>query len=112
MHFLIAVSLVASYAKKNSRKLTRELFKYPEDFKIFLENNTPRIVCFANYSWTMSISYEFAKKIKEKNPRTIVIFGCDWYPNENEAQKSFLSTYPVIDFYIKGERRIGFCQFV
>ena len=106
--FPYAVSVVASYTVAKFNDVETELFKYPEDFKNYLENNTPQIVCFTNYSWTMSISYEFAKKIKEKNPKTIIIFGGPNYPNEVDVQKNFLLTYPVIDFYIKGEGELAF----
>ena len=47
-------------------KIEVELFKYPEDFKNYLENNTPKIVCFTNYSWTLDISNEFSKILKKQ----------------------------------------------
>ena len=65
-------------------------------------------MCFTNYSWTLDISHEFAKKIKSKFPKTIAIFGGPNYPNEIDTQKSFLLSYPAIDFYIKGEGELGF----
>ena len=58
--FPFGSALVASYAKKKlGDKIQTELFKYPEDFKNYLENNKPKIVCFTNYSWTFDISNEF-----------------------------------------------------
>jgi len=109
--FPYASALVASYAKKKfGNKIEVQIFKYPEDFKNYLENNTPKVVCFTNYSWTLDISHEFAKKIKSKFPETIAIFGGPNYPNESDSQKSFLLSYPAIDFYIKGEGELGFAS--
>ena len=102
-------ALVASYAKKKlGEKIKTDLFKYPSDFKNYLENEEIKMVCFTNYSWTFDISYEFSKRIKKKYPKTIIIFGGPNYPNEIFTQKKFLSTYTDIDFYIKGEGEIAF----
>ena len=74
--FPYAGAIVGSYAKKKfGNDIEIELFKYPQDFKNYLENNTPGIVCFTNYSWTLDISHEFSKKIKNKFPKTIIVFG-------------------------------------
>jgi|TARA_B100001964_G_scaffold174676_1_gene192355 hypothetical protein len=66
---------VASYAgKKIGDKIETELFKYLNDFINYLENKRPKIVCFINYSWTIDISHEFSKRIKNKFPETIIVF--------------------------------------
>lgn len=105
----LGAALVASYAKKMlGDKIEYELFKYPLDLKNYVENKKPKFVCFTNYSWTFDISYQFAKKIKEKSPDTIIVFGGPNYPNEVVTQKKFLSSYPSIDFHIKGEGETAF----
>jgi len=107
--FPYAGAIVASYAKKKfGDSISVELFKYPDDFINYLEKNVPNIVCFTNYSWTLDISHEFSKKIKEKFPKAVTVFGGPNYPNELDTQKSFLLDYPAIDFYIKGEGELGF----
>lgn len=107
--FPYASGVIASYAKRFlGDEIEVEIFKYPDDFKNYLEKNNPQIICFTNYSWTLDISHEFAKKIKKKFPKTISIFGGPNYPNELNLQKDFLKTYSAIDFYIKGEGEIGF----
>ena len=109
--FPFGAAVVASYAKKKlGDKIDFELFKYPDDFKNFLENQNPKIVCFTNYSWTFDISHEFSKRIKKKFPETIIIFGGPNYPNEVYSQTKFLTSYPAIDFYIKGEGEISFVE--
>ena len=105
----LGAALVASYAKKKlGDKIEYELFKYPQDLKNYVENKNPKFVCFTNYSWTFDISYQFARKIKEKFPNVIVVFGGPNYPNEVFTQKSFLTYYPAIDFHIKGEGETAF----
>ena len=89
--FPYAGAVVASCAKKKfGDSIEIELFKYPNDFINYLQNNNPSIICFTNYSWTLDISHEFSKKIKEKFPKTISVFGGPNYPNEFDTQKSFL----------------------
>ena len=73
--FPYAVAVVASYAKKKlGDSIEVELFKYPKDLIIYLENNIPTIICFTNYSWTLDISHEFSKKIKKKISKNHICF--------------------------------------
>lgn len=109
--FPYGISLVASYAKRIFKdEIEIEIFKYPEDLKNHVEKESPRIVCFSNFSWTLDISHEFAKKIKEHFPDTIIVFGGPNYPLEIEEQKKFLASYPAIDFYIRGEGEKAFVE--
>ena len=107
--FPYSSAIVASYAKKLLHdKIEIELFKYPDDFKDYLGVGKPKIVCFTNYSWTFDISYEFSKRIKDKFPESIIVFGGPNYPNDEPTQKNFLLSSSAIDFYIKREGEIGF----
>lgn len=106
--FPYAGAIVGSHLKRKfGEEIDVQLFKYPDDFKNYLENNKPKFICFTNYSWTMDLSHEFAKKIKKKFPDVITIFGGPNYPIEIIEQKKFLLSYPAVDFYIKGEGEIG-----
>ena len=109
--FPLGISMVASYAKKRlGDKIDLAIFQYPEHLSKSLENRAPRFACFSNYSWTLDISHEFAKKIKEKSPETITVFGGPNYPIEKNEQEKFLKSYSGIDFYIKGEGEKGFIE--
>lgn len=109
--FPYGISLVASYAKKIlGDEIEVEIFKYPKDLKDYVERESPKIICFSNFSWTLDISHEFSKKIKEYLPDTIIVFGGPNYPLEIEEQKKFLISYPAIDFYIRGEGEISFVE--
>jgi len=103
------ISIIASYALKSlTDKIKIELFKQTNDFIEYLEQSTPDIVCFSNYIWNNKLSYQFAKQIKKKSPRTIVIFGGPNFPLEEENQKQFLLSYPEIDFYVYREGELAF----
>ncbi|MBT4165932.1 radical SAM protein [archaeon] len=109
--FPFGISLVASYAKKVfGDKIDVEIFHYPKNFINYLENEVPEVICFSSFSWTLDISHEFAKKIKEKNPSVIVIFGGPNFPIEYNEKEKFLKKYSAIDFYVCGEGEKAFVE--
>ena len=93
--------MVAAYSlEKFGGKIDAEIFKCPMDYIDYLERETPRIACFSNYIWNLSLSYEIAARIKEQSPQTIIVFGGPNYPLDREEQGAFLRAHPVIDFYV------------
>jgi len=107
--FPYGISLIASYAKQVlGDEIEVDIFKYPLDFKDYLDKKTPKIACFSNYSWNLDLAHGFALKIKQKNPGSITVFGGPNYSNESYKQKDFLKEHTGIDFYIKGEGEKGF----
>lgn len=57
------------------------IFKYPEKLAEALERDgIPDIIGFANYVWNARLSYEIAKVIKRRSPKTVVVFGGPNYP--------------------------------
>lgn len=111
--FPFGILCIASYAKKIfGDKIEIELFKYPEDLNNYLTTKNLRILGFSNFSWTKDISYNFAKKIKEKFPDAIIVFGGPNYPIENEKRIEFLKNHPCIDFYIRGEGELAFVELI
>lgn len=107
--FPFGIGLVAAYALQNL-DIETAIFKYPYDFNNYLKKNAPKIACFSNYSWTLDLSYEFAKQIKKRNPGTITVFGGPNFPVDPKEQKEFLEYYPGIDFYIEGEGERAFAE--
>lgn len=105
------ISMIASYALKNfNDKIEVEIFKSPEEFIQYLEKKVPEIACFTNCIWNTNLSYQFAKRIKKKYPRTITVFGGPNYPIDPQEQKEFLQTYEDIDFYIIREGEEAFVE--
>ncbi len=107
--FPYGCSLIASNVMNEYKdKLEVELFKYPDDFSKYLENNNPVLVGFSNFSWTLDLSHEYAKKIIEKHPHVITVFGGPNFPYGPKEQERVLNDYPAIDFHIRGEGEIAF----
>ena len=104
-------SMVAAYAiKEYGDKIKVDIFKDTADFTDYLSKTTPQIASFSNYIWNTNLSCEYARRIKEHAPDTIIIFGGSNYPVEPELQKEFLTTHPYIDFYIFKEGEPAFVE--
>ena len=100
----LAIGLIAAYAKKIlGDGLDIELFRYPEDLKAAMERRPPQILGFSNYSWNCNLAYEFAKRVKQKHPRTVIVFGGPNYGLSKEEQERFWRHYPLLDFYVVKE---------
>ncbi len=68
----LGISMVASYSlAKFKGRIEAEIFKHPLDYIAYLEKGIPDIACFSNYIWNLNLSYEIARAIKEKSPKTI-----------------------------------------
>ncbi len=104
-----AVGLLIAYA------FTDETVKSEYDFKrfVFVRESTddvvaklenPAFIGFSNYIWNTHYNLALAKKIKEKFPECIIMFGGHNVPPDN----SFLENYPFIDFLIHGEGEEAF----
>ncbi|MAH84023.1 MAG: hypothetical protein CBB68_06615 [Rhodospirillaceae bacterium TMED8] len=105
----LGVAMVAAHAKQElGDAIDFEIFRYPEDFSKYLEETTPKIACFSNFSWNIRLAHEFATRLKEVAPQTICIFGGPNYPTARNEQAAFLKQWPQIDFYIDGEGEEAF----
>lgn len=110
-HYLpYSVGILWSYAQ--TFPLIRDNFKL--DKLIWLRENIGStlesikdsdVAAFSTYVWNKNYNYALAKKFKEKNPNSIVIFGGPEVPITN---KYIFKKYPFIDIIIKGEGEITF----
>jgi len=100
----LAIGLVAAYAKKMlGDRVDIELFRYPEDLRTAMERRPPDILGFSNYSWNCNLAYEFAKRVKQRHPKTVIVFGGPNYGLSREEQERFWHRYPILDFYMVKE---------
>ncbi len=107
--FPLGISFVLSYAKHNfNNEFDFQLFKFPHDLEKVLCKNFPVMLCFSNYSWNFELAYKMATLVKERNPKTVTVFGGPNFPIVNDEKYKFLSTHPAIDFYIELEGEMGF----
>ena len=87
-----------------------ELFKFPDDFSAALETRPPKVVGFSNYSWNLNLAYGYAKKIKQRFPGTVVVFGGPNYGLTSEEISNFWRRYPIIDFYVTREGELAMVE--
>jgi len=104
----LGIGLIAGHLLSVFPNTHVELFKYPDDLAARLEDDTPQIVGFSNYSWNLDISYKFAQRIKQASPETIIVFGGPNYGLQEEEVESFWQRYPLIDFYVVREGEVSF----
>ena len=68
-----------------------------------LKNND--VVAFSTYIWNKSYNYALAKRIKEHNPKCVIIFGG---PEVPITKRDIFERYPFMDVVAKGEGEITF----
>ena len=102
----------ASLAESLSEKVTVELFRYPDDLSNALTKRIPQVIGFANYSWNLNISYEYIKRIKQKNPETIIVMGGPNYGLSKKEMADFWEHYPLVDFHIVFEGEIAIIELI
>ncbi len=110
--FPLGITMVAANAQEElGDEIDFEIFKYPDDFSAYLDNNTPQIACFSAFSWNVRLGHEYARRLKEVSPGTIMVFGGPNFPSGHEEQKEFLEKYSAIDCYFEFEGELSFVAF-
>jgi len=100
--FPLGLGTVASYfIKEMDGSANCKLFKFPDDLNDALKEDVPDVLCMSYFSWNANLSYAYAEYVKEKYPKTLVVFGGPNFSHEKKRRKSFLKKYTAIDFYIK-----------
>lgn len=75
--------------------------------RILSKVENPSIIGFSNFVWNTHINYKLAKKIKEKYPNCIVVFGGQGTPKLDRVSNFFVE-HPYIDITVHGEGEITF----
>jgi len=68
-----------------------------------LEKNS--VVAFSTYVWNKKYNYALAKRVKELNPKCVIVFGG---PEVPITKKNLFKTYAFIDVVVRGEGEITF----
>ena len=74
---------------------------------IFKKISNPSIVAFSCFVWNWNWNINIAKKIKNKWPNCLIVFG-GWQPPIADRSKGFFKQYPYVDFICHGEGEITF----
>ncbi len=107
----LGIAMVASYAvKRFGDKIDARIFKSPNSLMKSIEESMPDVVCFSSYTWNFRISYEIVRRIKEKSPGTVAVFGGPNFPLVTDEQERYLRTHPLIDFFVFREGEYAFAE--
>ena len=75
--------------------------------KILSKIDNPSVVGISNFVWNTRINYKLAKKIKEKYPNCIIVFGGQGTPKSNRIFNFFVE-HSYIDIVVHGEGEFTF----
>jgi radical SAM superfamily enzyme YgiQ (UPF0313 family) len=100
-----SVGLLQAYVQKYAKAPERYAFGLPIYCRLpiagaleHLQGN--HVVAFSTYVWNIKISLEIARRLKQENPETLVVFGGPQVPDRAEA---FLRQNPFIDLACHNE---------
>ena len=97
----LGLAMVAAHAKRHfGDQIEVELYKHPVELCRDLDREIPPVMCFSSYVWNFRLSYEISRRIKERAPETVIIFGGPNFPITLDEQEQFMRDHPVIDFFI------------
>lgn len=115
--FPLGIGLIAAFALDNDNirsHLDIDLFKFPDELIAELENSgAPDIIGFSHYSWNSNLSLHFARLIKERSPKTLVVFGGPNYDLDGaENQKFWGKNNSFVDFCVVLEGEQAFTNLI
>ena len=86
-------------------------FYYRDDDRnldtMFEEIKDPSIVGFNCFVWNWEFNKKMAKKIKEKYPDSIIVFG-GWQQPTADRSQDFFKEEPYVDILVHGEGEVTF----
>ena len=103
-------SIAATVASRFAGRFNIELFKFPDDLNQALEGRMPDVLCLSNYAWNLNLSLLFARHVREASPDTVIVMGGPNICITKEGREVFLKDHDCVDFYIKYEGEIAFCD--
>ena len=98
---------IVDNAIKSNYELGGWIYYRDEIDRILSKVENPSIVGFSNFVWNTNINYKLSKKIKEKYPNCIVVFGGQGTPKSDRVSNFFIE-HPYIDIVVHGEGEIIF----
>ncbi len=105
----LSLGFLYSYAQKHAKNFDNFEFSMPIYKRISINKAVEHlsgsdIVAFSTYVWNFNISSEIAKRLKEENPETLILFGGCHVPDTREkGLEALLRKYPFIDLASPGE---------
>lgn len=109
-----SVGLLQAYVQAYAKDPGKYEFLLPVHLRMPVEEAVNKllgsdVVGVSAYVWNVRISLEVARRIKEINPNTVIIFGGPQVPNHAE---SFLKEHSFIDLAVHGEGEPAFLEII
>jgi len=83
-------------------------FYYRQDEEEILSQiKNPSVIGFNCFVWNWKFNKQIAKKIKEKYPSCLIVFG-GWQPPMSDRSQGFFKECPYVDIIVHGEGEITF----
>jgi len=111
IHLPYSIALLVSYIKTKEKfsqfKFEKTfVFRTEEKIEEYIEKcRDSDILLCSSYVWNWEINTLLAKKVKEINPKCLIIFGGPQVP---EILEDFFEKYPFVDIVVHGEGEIIF----
>ena len=107
-----STGLIWSYCKTipeiNENLNLDKLFWWRRETDDILANiKDPHVVGFSCFVWNWNNNVEIAKKIKQKYPNCIIVFG-GWQAPMSDRSQGFFHNYPFVDVLAHGEGEVVF----
>ena len=105
-----ATGLLIAYAFQNETvranyRMKRFIYKKEDLDEAIGSMESPAVVGFSTYLWNFEYNIAFARRLKERYPDCVIVFGGHNVYNHSAEQ---LNEYPFIDFLIHGEGEPAF----
>jgi radical SAM superfamily enzyme YgiQ (UPF0313 family) len=105
-----AAGLLQAYVERYAQRPQRYSFSLPIYSRVRVAEAVARlsgtdVAGFSAYVWNIRLSLEIARRLKDKHPETLVVFGGPQVPDRAEE---FLTAHPFIDLVVHGEGEAAF----
>ncbi|MCA9322799.1 MAG: cobalamin-dependent protein, partial [Planctomycetes bacterium] len=109
----LQLGLISAYClKEHGDQVEIEIFKYTADFEKAALAKAPFLIGVSNYLWNIDLSRKYVRRLKQRYPEVISVFGGPNYPDVDDEQTEWLQACPEADFYIYKDGEVPFARLV
>ncbi|MEK6894347.1 MAG: cobalamin-dependent protein [Nanoarchaeota archaeon] len=107
----LSAAYMQTHAQKNLPSSDKFDFSLPIYTRMPVDDAVERLVDadiagFSTYVWNFNLSVQIAKKLKQANPDTLIVFGGPHVPERNTWE--FFKEHPYVDVAVAGEGELAF----
>lgn len=99
----LGVSYMKAVMDRDLPEVRSRLFAYPDRLWEAIQSDPPDVLMLSNYMWNETLSFTFARLLKQVRPHALVVMGGPNISLETDRQLAYMQAHPEIDLYILGE---------